>query len=132
MPGAGWTGTLNAPIRLSARDGAASDRFGRSLAVDGDTLVVGAPGAGNGSSAQGAVYAFVKPLTGWATGTETSKLNARDGAAGDDLGTSVGISGGVIVGGASQASVGGHLMQGAAYAFDTPPYQFYLPLMAKP
>ena len=43
---------------------------------------------------------FVKPAGGWASATETAKLTASDGAAGDDLGQSVAISGDTIVAGA--------------------------------
>ena len=40
--------------KLTASDAAAGDYFGRSVAIDGDTVVVGAPPAGTG----GAVYVF--------------------------------------------------------------------------
>ena len=51
--------------KLTASDGAANDELGSSVAVQGDTIVVGAPFATvNGNSQQGAVYVFVKPEGG--------------------------------------------------------------------
>ena len=94
---------------LSASDGVPSDRFGSSVAISGDTLVVGAPSgvcnltAGNN---HGGAYVFVEPATGWsntATMTETAKLTASDGVAGDCFGASVAISGDTIVVGAPNA-----------------------------
>jgi hypothetical protein len=51
---------------------------------------------------QGAAYVFVKPGGGWSSGTQTAKLTASDGAAGDALGASVGVSsdGSTVVAGA--------------------------------
>ena len=69
--------TVTAPAKLTASDGAANDEFGTAVAVDGDTIVVGAPGDDSG---KGSGYVFVKPGTGWATendtDTETAKLTA--------------------------------------------------------
>src|SRR5581483_5119115 len=48
----------------------------------------------------GAVYVFVKPASGWKDMTETAKLVASDGIAGDAFGNSVSISGGTIAVGA--------------------------------
>ncbi len=128
QPGAGWSGSLDANLHLSASDGTAGDQFGRALAVEGDTLVVGAPGA---ASAAGAVYVFARPPTGWAAGTETARLSAPQGAAGDSLGVSVALSGGVIAAGAPYAAVSGHPQQGAASVFDAP-LLLYLPHVARP
>ncbi|MGZ4248082.1 MAG: hypothetical protein ACXVUE_07215 [Solirubrobacteraceae bacterium] len=76
--------------KLTASDGATNDFLGNSVAVDGNTVVAGAPGATvNGHAIQGAAYVFVKPAGGWANATETARLTASDGAAGDDLGISV-------------------------------------------
>ncbi len=107
--------------KLTASDGAADDLLGESVAVQGDTIVAGAPGATvNGNSGQGAVYVFVKPRGGWTSATETAKLTASDGLAGDSLGgpglgsNAVGISGDTIVAGA----VG--FRAGAVYVFVMP------------
>ncbi|MFQ5678723.1 MAG: choice-of-anchor B family protein [Gemmatimonadota bacterium] len=47
--------------RLAASDAAAGDRFGQTIAVAGDVLLAGAPGAGDG---RGAVYYFRREATG--------------------------------------------------------------------
>lgn len=47
---------------LTASDGTKIDNLGRSLAISGRTVVVGAPGANIGSNqGQGAAYVFVRP-----------------------------------------------------------------------
>ena len=65
---------------LTASDGAASDLLGFSVAISGDTVVAGAVIADGVHINQGAAYVFVKPGSGWASGTETAKLTASDGA----------------------------------------------------
>ena len=48
---------------------------------------------------------------------ETAKLTSSDGAAGDDFGFPVAITGSTVVGGAIGHSVGLNVQQGAAYIF---------------
>jgi len=56
--------------RLTPSDGNGfAEVFGQSIAMSGDTIVVGAPYANNGA---GAAYVFVKPASGWADMTETA------------------------------------------------------------
>ena len=69
---------------------------------------------------QGGAYVFVEPASGWTNSTETAKLTANDPANGDELGTSVSISGTVVLVGAPEANVGNNLDQGAVYAFVKP------------
>ena len=88
--------------KLTASDGAAYDNFGISVAVDGDTVVVGAPGDDGAGADSGSVYVFVKPTGGWATSTETAKLTASDGAALDYFGYSVAVDGDTVLVGAYQ------------------------------
>jgi Nidogen-like/FG-GAP repeat/Thrombospondin type 3 repeat len=107
--------------KLTASDGAASDSLGGSVAVSGDTIVAGAQNAAiGGNGGQGAAYVFVKPVAGWASGTETAKLTASDGAANNHLGQSVAISGDTVVAGAPLAAVGPNPVPGAAYVFVKP------------
>lgn len=115
--GSGWTETA----RLTASDGESSDLFGWSVAFSGDAIVVGAYRAdiGNNTS-QGAAYVFVKPVSGWASMTETAKLTASDGATYDHFGVSVAISGDTVVVGARAADIGSNPHQGAAYMFEKP------------
>lgn len=79
-------------------------------------MIVGAPQAGS-NHFQGAVYVFTKSGGGWQNMTETAKLTASDGAAGDSFGSSVAIQNGLIVVGAPNATVNGDAAEGAAYIF---------------
>jgi hypothetical protein len=84
--------------KLTAADGEAADELGHSVAISGDTIVAGAIGDDiGGNSSQGSAYVFAKPASGWQDATQTAKLTASDGAAGDQLGRSVAISGDTIV-----------------------------------
>ena len=49
--------------KLTASDGVVNDHFGKSVAVSGDTVVVGAPQV---ESMRGRVYVYEKPVSGWA------------------------------------------------------------------
>ena len=92
--------------RLEASDKAASDIFGSSVAIDGDTCVIGAQQEDAGGSNAGAAYVFTRSGTTW---SQQQKLVASDAAASDFFGTSVGISGDTLVVGTFNA--------GAAYVF---------------
>jgi hypothetical protein len=114
--GAGALLVLPAPAlaleqKLVVPDGAANDELGTSVAIDGDTAVVGAPEDDGG---RGAVYVFARTADSW---TQTAKLTAGDGAADDELGTSVAIDGDTIVAGAPGGKVGENFAQGSAYTF---------------
>ena len=52
--------------------------------------------------------------------TQTAKLTAADGAAYDEFGNSVSISGNTVVVGAVRATVNGNRLEGAAYVFTEP------------
>ena len=117
-PGAGWA-DMTETAKLTASDGQANDEFGYSVAISGNTVVVAAEFATVGTSAQGAAYVFTEPSSGWADMTQTAKLTASDGAAGDGFGCSVSISGNTAVVGADTAH-GVNGPQGAAYVFDQP------------
>jgi hypothetical protein len=117
-PAGGWASATET-ARLTASDGARGDELGFSVAASGDTVVAGAIGA-PGQTSQGAAYVFVKPAGGWASETEAAKLTASDGAGGDQLGWSVGVSGNTVVAGAPSATVNGGSDQGAAYVFAQP------------
>ena len=105
------SGTWSQVAKLTASDGAAGDDFGSSVAVDGDTVVVGAVYDDD----KGSAYVFTKPNSGWATGTEMAKLTASDGAAGDRFGMSVAVDGDTVVVGASEDDD-----KGSAYVFTKP------------
>jgi FG-GAP repeat len=96
--------------KLNAGDAAADDNFGFSVAISGDTAVVGASGE---NSLGGAAYVFVRSGTTW---SEQDKLTANDGAADDNFGGSVAVSGDTVVVGASGGDDAG-TFSGSAYVF---------------
>lgn len=95
---------------LTPADGAAGDRFGASVALSGNTAVVGAP-ASNGRA--GAAYVFGRLGTAW---TQQARLTASDGAPGDAFGT-VALSGNTMLVGAPGTTVQRVSAAGAAYVF---------------
>jgi hypothetical protein len=100
--------------KLTAPDGGANDNFGWSVALNGNTAVIGAIGYDAGANSdQGAVYVFVRSGTTW---TQQQKLTAGDGAAGAVFGWSVAVSGETLLAGALSNN-GAQRNQGAAYAF---------------
>src|SRR5262249_33092489 len=99
--------------RLTPSDGAGEDRFGDAVVISGDTVIVGAPYADIGGNVnQGAAYAFVRNGATW---TEQQKLTSSDGAANDEFGYSVALSGDTAVVGAIDG--GGNNGHGSAYVF---------------
>jgi FG-GAP repeat len=89
--------------------------FGRSVAISGDLVVVGAPDDDVDANAnQGAAYVFVRTGATWSA---PQRLTASDGGAGDSFGYSVAVSGGTIVIGALFDNIGSNLDQGSAYVF---------------
>src|SRR5205823_13558281 len=88
------------------------DEFGISVAIDGDTLVVGAWAINLLSG--GAAYIFERNQNGVEGWGEVQKLTASDVVAHDQFGSSVGIDGDTIVVGAE----GKNSNTGAAYTFD--------------
>ena len=120
-PDSGWANNMAYTAKLTSSDGASGNRFGNSVSISGNTIVVSAPCATVGGNAvQGAAYAYVEPASGWASMTQTAKLTASDGAAYDYFGWSTGISGNTIVVGTGHATVGGNAFQGTAYVFVQP------------
>ena len=118
-PVAGWATTSTA-AKLTASDGANNDYFGFSVAVDGDTVVVGAPEDDDGDDENsGSAYVFIKPNGGWADATETAKLTAFDGAAFDFFGRSVAVDGDTLVVSAIGDDDNGE-RSGSAYVFTKP------------
>ena len=114
----GGAGNWGQMIKLSASDGAEGDGFGNAVALDGDTLVAGAPFAEIGSNGdQGAAYIFERNLGGENAWGEVIKLAGSDSEADEWFGASVTIAGEVLAIGAPYADPGDNLDQGAAYTF---------------
>ncbi len=113
-PTSGWAGPLHQIARLTAEGGEAGEDLGESVAVSGETAIVGAPSR---SEKHGAAYVFVMAPGGWANATQTAELTAKGGEKEDELGYSVAVSGDTIVAGAFGHMVGSNEKQGAAYVF---------------
>ena len=91
-PIGGWAGTLTQDAKLLPDDGASYDAFGESVAISGDTIVVGAWGDGDNGTYSGSAYVFVRPGGGWSgTLSQSAKLLAGDGDEWDWFGWSVSI-----------------------------------------
>ncbi len=105
---------------LTASDGNRNDELGWSVAISGNTVVVGAPYATVGNNqGQGAAYVFVKPKSGWGNMTQIAKLTASDGKADDLFGVSVSISGDTVLVGVSgnYAGSGGYIFARPAHGW---------------
>ena len=99
--------------RLTANPGFIADHFGGSVAVDGDTIVIGASFDDDNGSASGGAFVFTRTGTIWAL---QGKLSASDGAAGNNLGRSVAVNGDTIGIGAWLDDDNGSY-SGSAYVF---------------
>lgn len=103
--------------KLTAEDGAASDGFGYSVSISGNTALVGAQSDDNDSNGvdSGSAYLFTRSETTW---SQYAKLTAADGSAGDQFGGRVAMSGNTAIIGARLVDdrlKGGE--SGAAYVF---------------
>ena len=118
----GWQDMTQVATLTSSDNG---EGFGETVAITGNTVVVGAFNPSNFSShssstpSPGAAYVFVMPVSGWHDMTESAKLTASDGQPGDGFGSGVSISGNTIAVGAIFAStIFGQ--DGKAYVFVRP------------
>ncbi|MGH9840655.1 MAG: FG-GAP repeat protein, partial [Blastocatellia bacterium] len=100
--------------KLTASDGSPDDRFGLSVALSGDTAVVGATGKDFAGADQGAAYVFSRSGVAWA---QRPRLFAIDGEADDKFGAPVAISGDTVLAGASFDDIGANANQGSAQVF---------------
>jgi hypothetical protein len=107
--------TWTQEAKLNADDGNFGDQFGFSVALHGDTAVVGAPHDDHfGGGDAGSAYVFVRDAGGaW---TQESKLVAADFSSNDLGGHSVAISGDTAVMSAFQDDDNG-TSSGSAYVF---------------
>lgn len=108
-------GVWTQAAELMASDGVGGDEFGRSVALDGTTALIGAPGR---NSFQGDAYIY-DGSSGWATASSV-ELTTVDGAMNDEFGDSVALSGGTAVVGAPEHQVGSNIQQGQVYVFLKP------------
>ena len=96
---------------LTASDAAPNDSFGGSVAINGNTIVVGVPAYANGP---GSAYVYNFNGTTW---TQLQELTAADEAVDDTFGASVAVSGDTIFIGATGHQEGSNLSQGAVYVY---------------
>jgi len=113
-------GSANAQLftatKVSPADGAAFDHFGLAVDISGMTAVVGSPRDDDHGTNSGSAYVYEFDGTNW---VQTAKLTASDGSTADAFGSSVSISGNVIVVGApfSSRNASG---SGSVYLFEMP------------
>jgi hypothetical protein len=96
--------------QLFASDAVAGDFFAYSVAISGDTIVVGAPWDVGGGSA----YVFTRSGSTW---SEQEHLYGSDVVTGDELGWGVAITGDTIVVGAKKDDTAAGADVGSAYVF---------------
>ena len=103
--------------KLTALDADIYDFFGKSVAISGDVVIVGADGNSDHGLYSGSAYLFERDQGGSNNWGQVKKLTALDAAGGDQFGESVAINGGVIVVGAYSNDAHGS-GSGAAYLFE--------------
>jgi len=103
--------TWTQQAKLIASDAGEDDSFGRAVAIDGDYLLVSAPGNDEQGDRTGAVYVFKRDGETW---TQQAKLTASDAGAGDGLGSAVALEGTLAAIGAS----GDDFPTGSVYLFE--------------
>ena len=99
--------------KLTASDAEASDRFGESLSIDGEVIVIASHHDDEIAEQAGSAYVFRYETDEW---VEEQKLNASDGEAFDHYGESVFVNDNVIVIGSHFDDDGG-TGAGSAYVY---------------
>lgn len=100
--------------KLTAADGASDDYFGNSVALLGDTALVGAHYADHHGTNSGSAYVFQSAGDVW---TQAAEVTAQDGAEYDNFGGSVALSGDMALVGADNDDDNGS-NSGSAYVFE--------------
>ena len=100
---------INHPQDLSQNDGAPQDQFGYSVAISGDTALVGAP-RDTSLAGTGSVYVFTRSGNGW---SQQGKLTAIEANGYSGFGSSLAFEGDTAVIGAPFSNTS----TGAAYVF---------------
>jgi hypothetical protein len=96
-PAGGWT-DMSQTAQLEETDPLPCDDYASSVAIQGNTAVVGRSGGGlTPPVAPGAIYVFTKPASGWVTMGETAKLSSSTNYLDSYLGDSVALSGNTIL-----------------------------------
>jgi hypothetical protein len=93
------------------------DFFGRTVAISGNYIVVGAPEDDDMGNQSGSAYVFERNATD-GTWQQVAKLTAADGDANDNFGTTVAIDADTVVVGANEHNHNDINNNGAAYVFE--------------
>ncbi|MGB5486265.1 MAG: FG-GAP repeat protein [Lysobacterales bacterium] len=104
--------------KLTASDADGGERFGYSVALDGNTAVISAPQDDEMNWNSGSAYVFTRTAGAW---SESHKLLASDGVSYDTLGEAVAVSGSTVVAGAINYNDGVYRNAGKAYVFSDGP-----------
>jgi hypothetical protein len=91
------TGVWGSEQKIQTTDIQTGDRFGSSVSINGDYVIVGAPYEDTGGAEAGAAYIFKRSGTTW---LEKDKLTADNAATQDRFGSSVSINGDYTIVGA--------------------------------
>jgi hypothetical protein len=102
--------------KLTAADRADSDGFGYSVAIDGDTVIVGADGEDGAGTDRGAAYIFLKDEGGADNWGQVIKLTASDATDVSLFAFRVALDGDIALVGSPRTD-GGGADRGAAYLF---------------
>ena len=102
--------------RISLELASDNDRFGYSAAIDGDRLVLGAPGVNTaGLESSGAVYIYLRTATGWEVERELEpSLPLKYGNFGD----TVAISGNLLAVSSPRETARSNPFTGAVYLYE--------------
>ncbi len=114
----GSPGAWGAPTKLVPGDSASANTFGSSVDIDGSTIVVGAAAAEETGvpTRNGAAYVYRSTTGGlW---VEADTMRAGDGANEDQFGTTVGVSGDLVIVGSPLDDNPNGIDAGAAYVFN--------------
>lgn len=107
--GSSW----NLEHKLLAPDGTLDDRYGVSMSISGDVVLVGADRGGENDNRSGSAYVYRFDGSSWDL---EQKLTASDGARNDRFGRSVSVSGDLALVGAYRDDANG-TDSGSAYVY---------------
>ena len=108
-------GTWTFQDKITPSDAFYGDQFGYSVAVSGDTIIVGSIQDDDAGKNSGSAYIFKKSGPNW---VQKAKLTASDAGELDQFGRSVSISGNTVVVGSYNGNGSGN-QSGSAYVFTT-------------
>jgi len=100
---------------IEPADGETGDDFGQAVSLDGDRIMVGAPGDDGAKLISGSVYVFEFDGSHW---LEIDKITANDESIGAKFGTSVSLQADRVLIGSIGGQDSNESATGAAYVFD--------------